>query len=99
VNNAIARVAGLIAIAVLPVAAGIRAGPGQPLGPRFSLAMTITAAVCVTGGITAALTIRAGADVHTRCSRESTTPAKTRPPDARALLGTRPRLGFTEQGD
>jgi MFS family permease len=63
VNNAIARVAGLIAIAVLPVAAGIRAGPGQPLGPGFSLAMGITAAVCVIGGITAALTIRTGADV------------------------------------
>jgi EmrB/QacA subfamily drug resistance transporter len=63
VNNAIARVAGLIAIAVLPVAAGIRAGPGQPLGPGFSLAMVITAAICVMGGITAVLTIRTGADV------------------------------------
>jgi MFS family permease len=63
VNNAIARVAGLIAIAVLPVAAGIRAGPGQPLGPGYSLAMLITAAICVIGGITAVLTIRTGADV------------------------------------
>ena len=63
VNNAVARVAGLIAIAVLPVAAGISAGPGQPLGPGFSLAMAITAAVCVIGGITAALTIRTGADL------------------------------------
>jgi hypothetical protein len=42
VNNAIARVAGLIAFAVLPVAAGISAGAGQPLGPGFSLAITIT---------------------------------------------------------
>ena len=63
VNNAIARVAGLIAVAVLPVAAGIRAGPGQPLGPGFSLAMLITAAVCVIGGITAFVSIRTGADV------------------------------------
>jgi EmrB/QacA subfamily drug resistance transporter len=63
VNNAIARVAGLIAVAVLPIAAGIRAGPGQPLGPGFSLAMLITAAVCVIGGITAFVTIRTGADV------------------------------------
>jgi EmrB/QacA subfamily drug resistance transporter len=63
VNNAIARVAGLIAVAVLPAAAGIRAGPGQPLGPGFSLAMFITAAVCVIGGITAFVTIRTGADV------------------------------------
>ena len=63
VNNAIARVAGLIAVAVLPLAAGIRAGPGQPLGPGFSLAMLITAAICVIGGITAWATIRTGADV------------------------------------
>lgn len=64
VNNAVARVAGLIAIAVLPVAAGIRdVGPGQPLGSGFALAMVITAAICVTGAIAAALTIRTGADV------------------------------------
>jgi EmrB/QacA subfamily drug resistance transporter len=63
VNNAIARVAGLLAIAVLPVAAGIRAGPGQPLGPGYSIAMLITAVVCVIGGITAFATIRTGADV------------------------------------
>jgi EmrB/QacA subfamily drug resistance transporter len=62
VNNAISRVAGLLAVAVLPVAAGIRAGPGQPLGPGFSLAMVILAVMCVIGGITAALTICTGAD-------------------------------------
>jgi EmrB/QacA subfamily drug resistance transporter len=63
INNAIARVAGLLAVAVLPAAAGIRAGPGQPLGPGYSLAMLITAVVCVIGGITAFVTIRTGADV------------------------------------
>ncbi|OMC57579.1 MFS transporter [Mycobacterium sp. IS-836] len=63
VNNAIARVAGLIAVAVLPVAAGIRAGPGQPLGAGFALAMAITAAVCVVGAMISFLTIRTGADI------------------------------------
>ncbi|GBG36548.1 MFS transporter [Mycobacterium montefiorense] len=63
VNNAISRVAGLLAVAVLPVAAGIRAGPGQPLGPGFSLAMLITAGICLIGGITAWVTIRTGAVV------------------------------------
>lgn len=62
VNNAISRVAGLLAVAVLPVAAGIRAGPGQPLGPGFSLAMLITAAICVVGALAAWLTIRTGGD-------------------------------------
>jgi hypothetical protein len=47
---------------VLPVAAGISAGPEQPLGPGFSVAMLICAVACVIGGITAALTIRTGAD-------------------------------------
>lgn len=44
VNNAVSRIAGLLAVAVPPVAAGIHAGPGQPLGPGFSVAMVITAA-------------------------------------------------------
>jgi MFS family permease len=62
VNNAVARVAGLVAVAVLPVAAGIRAGPGQPLGQGFSTAMLITAAICVIGAAIAWSTIRTGAD-------------------------------------
>ena len=35
VNNAISRIASLLAIAVLPAVAGIAAGPGQPLGAGF----------------------------------------------------------------
>jgi EmrB/QacA subfamily drug resistance transporter len=63
VNNAIARLAGLLAIAVLPVAAEMRAGAGQPLGHSFAVAMMITAALSAAGGIAAAVTIRTGADV------------------------------------
>jgi EmrB/QacA subfamily drug resistance transporter len=63
VNNAIARLAGLLAIAVLPVAAGIHAGVGQPLGHGFVVAMLIAAAVSATGGIVAAVTIHTGVDV------------------------------------
>jgi EmrB/QacA subfamily drug resistance transporter len=63
VNNAVARLAGLLAIAVLPVAAGIHAGVGQPLGHGFVVAMLIAAAVSATGGVVAAITIHTGVDV------------------------------------
>ncbi|WP_232001203.1 MFS transporter [Mycobacterium sp. 1165178.9] len=63
VNNAVSRIAGLVAIAVLPVASRIDAAPGTPLGSGFSLAMIIIAVVCMVGGSVAWLTIRTGADV------------------------------------
>jgi EmrB/QacA subfamily drug resistance transporter len=63
VNNAVARLAGLLAIAVLPVAAGIHAGVGQPLGHGFVVAMLIATVLSATGGIVAAVTVRTGVDV------------------------------------
>lgn len=60
VNNAVARVAGLLAVAVLPVVAGIEVGPGQPLGDGFGTAMAISAACCAAGGLVAAVSIRTG---------------------------------------
>ena len=63
VNNAIARLAGLLAIAVLPLAAEMPASAGQPLGHSFAVAMMITAALSAVGGVVAAVTIRTGADV------------------------------------
>lgn len=63
VNNAVARLAGLLAVAMLPVAAGINPGVGEPLGRGFSAAMLIAAAASGCGGIIAAVTIRTGADV------------------------------------
>ncbi|NDK88818.1 DHA2 family efflux MFS transporter permease subunit [Gordonia desulfuricans] len=61
VNNAVARVAGLVAVAVLPAVAGLDVGPGQPLGTGFGVAMWIAAGCCAAGGVVAASTIRRGA--------------------------------------
>ncbi len=61
VNNAVARAAGLIAVAVLPAAAGLTtasfARPGA-FGSGFRTAMILAGAVCALGGVISALTIR-----------------------------------------
>jgi EmrB/QacA subfamily drug resistance transporter len=60
-NTVVARTAGLIAVAVLPAAAGIT-GAGQlrpdELLTGFHLAVVIAAAACATGGLLAAATVR-----------------------------------------
>ncbi|HEU4647738.1 MAG TPA: MFS transporter [Gemmatimonadales bacterium] len=61
VNNAAARVAGLFAVAALPLAAGIgraSAAPGAALGPGYARAMGIAAALCVAGAAVAVATAR-----------------------------------------
>jgi EmrB/QacA subfamily drug resistance transporter len=70
VNNAVARVAGLLAVAVLPAVAGIHAAPGEPLGPGFGRSMLICAVLCAVGGVVAALTVRSGS-----AGQEQVTPA------------------------
>ncbi len=61
VNNDVARAAGLIAVAVLPAAAGLTGSsythPAE-FSAGFQLAVFIAAGVCVCGGILAAFTIR-----------------------------------------
>jgi len=61
VNNDVARIAGLIAVAVLPVAAGISGtaylDPAR-LDHGFTTALLIGAGLCVAGGLLAAVTIR-----------------------------------------
>lgn len=52
VNNAAARLAGLLAIAALPTLTG-----------SYSLSLQICGAVCAAGGVVAWLTVRSGADV------------------------------------
>jgi EmrB/QacA subfamily drug resistance transporter len=61
INNAVARTASLIAVAVLPLAAGLSADTyahPQALTHAFHIAMTISAVVAASGGVLAFLTIR-----------------------------------------
>ena len=58
VNTAIARVAGLLAVALLPLLAGISAADPQSLAGGFPRAMWICAAICTAGGICAFLSLR-----------------------------------------
>ena len=57
INNAVARIAGLLAVAVIPAAAGITS-LSEDLSTQFATAMTITAALAALGGVVACLTIR-----------------------------------------
>jgi EmrB/QacA subfamily drug resistance transporter len=62
VNNAVARTAGLVAVAVLPLAAGLSADAYTDpvaLTGAFHTAMTITACVAAAGGVLAWFTISA----------------------------------------
>ena len=59
VNNAVARLAGLLAVAVLPGLAGITsAEPGVGFGPGFTTALQIAAGLCALGSVVAFATIR-----------------------------------------
>ena len=63
VNNAVARAAGLIAVAVLPAAAGLTASSylhAASFGAGFRTAMWLAGAACAIGGVIAAITIRGG---------------------------------------
>ncbi len=66
VNNAIARIGGLLAVAALPPLAGIRGGALQDaaaFSAGFSNAMVISAALATAGALLGWTLIRAGADV------------------------------------
>ena len=55
-NNAVARIAGLLAVATLPVAAGIGPRAGS-LRDGFDRAMLVAAVLCALGGVVSAVTI------------------------------------------
>jgi MFS family permease len=60
VNNAVARLAGLLATAVLPLAAGLgglHSLKGPALSAGFARAMIISAALCVAGALVAWFTV------------------------------------------
>jgi EmrB/QacA subfamily drug resistance transporter len=66
VNNAVSRLSGLIAIAALPLAAGlgaVRDADGAAFSRGFAHAMWISAACCVVGAAVALATIQGGARV------------------------------------
>jgi EmrB/QacA subfamily drug resistance transporter len=61
VNNAVARLAGLLAVAGIPLAAGlggVRELGGGTVTNGFARAMVVCAALCAAGGVIAAVTIR-----------------------------------------
>jgi len=63
INNSVARIAGLLAVAVLPAAAGLTAKQGLDLDAGFARAMDIAAVLAVIGGVLACFTIRRAAFV------------------------------------
>lgn len=74
-NNAVARVAGLLAIAVLPAVAGLAAAgtmPPEALVDGFGRAMLVAAGLCALGGAVAAVALR-----PTDCADEPPEPHAT----------------------
>jgi MFS family permease len=66
VNNAVARVAGLLAVAVLPAVAGLEtAATGAEFSDGYQTALLISAVLAALGGVVAWLTIRTAAKVRT----------------------------------
>lgn len=59
-NNAISRMAGMLAVAVVPAVSGIDTSTDGPLGPGFGTAMLISAVLCGLGGLVAAFTVNRG---------------------------------------
>lgn len=64
VNNAVARLGGLLAVAVLPGVASIDLARPRTLADGFSDAMLMCAALCAMGGVLAFITVRTAKKVR-----------------------------------
>jgi Na+/melibiose symporter-like transporter len=66
VNNAVARLAGLLAVAVLPALAGIATDEslGASLASGYATALRICAGICAAGGVVAFVLVRDGTQVR-----------------------------------
>ena len=88
VNNAMARLAGLLAVALLPLAAGIAqlesSGP-RGLASGFQRAMLVAAGLCLLGAVSSWLTIRKDVADSRLSSDRSTVRAPE--PEARSTTG------------
>lgn len=74
-NNAVARLAGLLAVAVLPAAAGVEIDAAGPDGlPGYGTAMAVSSALCFVGAAVAWATIR-----RVVPTRATTTPGVNQP--------------------
>jgi len=64
VNNAVARIAGLLAIAVLPLVAGVGTSLTDPvtLGPAYQVALLVCAGLLAGGGVISWFTVPSSAD-------------------------------------
>ena len=98
-NNAVARLAGLLAVAVLPAAAGVDLVGGGPGGlPGYTTAMDIAATLCAFGALVAFIVIQrtervtptVQPSVHQPCheaARADTDPSELTPRSARVFDG------------
>jgi MFS family permease len=74
INNAVARIAGLLAVAVLPGAVGLTGTHGLDLADGFGRAMIVSAVLATVGGVLAFVTVREGAAVQAVARADVNTP-------------------------